>query len=62
MLYFHPWEFDPEQPRMKNISPFLKLRHYFGLKKNYRKLDTILSDLNTISLSQGINLLTRTYI
>ena len=59
LFYFHPWEFDDEQPRINSLNPFLKLRHYFGLKKNFIKLNTILSDLKTISLSRGINILTQ---
>ncbi|MBI1336661.1 MAG: DUF3473 domain-containing protein [Phycisphaera sp.] len=41
ILYFHPWEFDPEQPRMP-LSLTGRLRTYTGLKTAARKLDSIM--------------------
>jgi len=61
ILYFHPWEFDADQPKVKNISLYLSLRHYFGLNDNFRKFYTLLRKLNTISLSQGIKAITEKY-
>ncbi len=55
ILYFHPWEFDPGQPKIENISFFLSIRHYFGLNNNLMKFSSLLSNLGTISLSQGID-------
>jgi polysaccharide deacetylase family protein (PEP-CTERM system associated) len=42
VVYLHPWELDPEQPR---ISGPLKsrVRHYTNLKNMHAKLDTLLS-------------------
>lgn len=42
VLYFHPWELDPGQPRMDSIGPFLKFRHYYGLKSTAKKLSSLL--------------------
>jgi len=40
-LYLHPWEFDPEQPRID--APLLKkFRHYVGLGKSLERLDRLL--------------------
>ena len=39
IMYFHPWEFDPEQPKVKDIRFSYRFRHYVGLKKNYSKLE-----------------------
>lgn len=41
MLYFHPWEFDPDQPRLplKKVS---RWRTYVGMKKTTRRLGTLL--------------------
>ena len=44
VMYFHPWEFDPEQPRVDTIPRFNKFRHYVGLKKTYLKLETFLQE------------------
>ncbi|ABV33735.1 XrtA system polysaccharide deacetylase [Pseudothermotoga lettingae] len=42
VLYFHPWEFDPEQPKVKNIKFLYRFRHYVGLSKTFEKLERIL--------------------
>jgi len=55
LLYFHPWEFDSGQPKLKNISRFQRFRHYYGLNKNLMKFSSLLSNLRTISLSRGID-------
>ncbi|RYZ61194.1 MAG: DUF3473 domain-containing protein, partial [Proteobacteria bacterium] len=38
VFYFHPWEVDPEQPRVPNASVRSKLRHYTNLDKMAGKL------------------------
>lgn len=38
VFYFHPWEVDPDQPRIQNASLKSKLRHYTNLKRMERKL------------------------
>ena len=55
LFYIHPWELDKNQPKLKNSTLFLKLRHYYGLNENLKKFSSLLCNLNTISLSQGIN-------
>jgi polysaccharide deacetylase family protein (PEP-CTERM system associated) len=57
LFYFHPWEFDYEQPKVENISFFLNFRHYYGLKNNFSKLTELLNKVSTISISEGIDLL-----
>jgi len=46
MLYLHPWEFDPDQPKMLQISNFLKFRHYFNLEKTSNKFQIFLNYFN----------------
>lgn len=43
MFYIHPWELDPEQPRMR-LPPAQRMRHYRGIDTMYRKLERLLSD------------------
>ncbi|ABC63459.1 XrtA system polysaccharide deacetylase [Erythrobacter litoralis] len=38
VFYFHPWEIDPEQPRVGNAPIKSKLRHYTNLDKMAEKL------------------------
>jgi polysaccharide deacetylase family protein (PEP-CTERM system associated) len=41
VLYVHPWEFDPEQPRPP-MPRAHRFRHYVGLAGAVRKLETLL--------------------
>jgi len=51
IMYFHPWEFDPEQPRVKDVRFSYSFRHYVGLETTLLKLDKFISE----SLEKGIN-------
>jgi polysaccharide deacetylase family protein (PEP-CTERM system associated) len=42
MIYFHPWELDPEQPRLQG-SWKSRLRHYRGLNKTESRLEELLA-------------------
>ena len=43
IFYCHPWEFDPDQPRVRNASAKSKFRHYVNLKSNAAKFDRLLA-------------------
>jgi polysaccharide deacetylase family protein (PEP-CTERM system associated) len=43
VFYFHPWEIDPEQPRIDGASAKARFRHYTNLKHMQRKLEKTLS-------------------
>jgi polysaccharide deacetylase family protein (PEP-CTERM system associated) len=45
IVYFHPWELDPDQPRLK-AGWKSRLRHYTGLAKTERRLKEILAHGN----------------
>jgi polysaccharide deacetylase family protein (PEP-CTERM system associated) len=42
MLYLHPWEVDPEQPRLRGLGPLRAFRHYARLSGTLPKLDRLL--------------------
>jgi len=44
MFYFHPWEIDPEQPRIPGTSLKTRFRHYLNLGRTYGRLHRLLSD------------------
>lgn len=44
MLYFHPWEVDPDQPRVANAPVRSRLRHYSRLSAMSGKLEQLLRD------------------
>ncbi|WP_438863371.1 XrtA system polysaccharide deacetylase [Neptunicella sp.] len=45
-FYFHPWEIDPEQPRVAGASWKSNFRHYINLNKTFGKLEQLLVDFN----------------
>lgn len=44
MFYVHPWEIDPDQPRMRAGTPLGRFRHYVNLSRTERKLERLLQD------------------
>ncbi|QLC21416.1 DUF3473 domain-containing protein [Parasphingopyxis sp. CP4] len=44
IFYFHPWEIDPEQPRVENAPLRSKVRHYSRLSAMEGKLERLLGD------------------
>lgn len=44
MFYFHPWEIDPDQPRVANAPLRSKLRHYTNLSVMAGKLKRLTRD------------------
>jgi hypothetical protein len=43
ILYIHPWELDPDQPRLLDGSRLSRFRHYVNLEKTEAKLRTLLA-------------------
>jgi polysaccharide deacetylase family protein (PEP-CTERM system associated) len=52
LCYMHPWEIDPNQPRVKNIPKSFKFRHYINLNRTYLRL------LQLIKRFQGCRFIT----
>jgi polysaccharide deacetylase family protein (PEP-CTERM system associated) len=44
VFYFHPWEIDPEQPRIEGIPLRSRFRHYVNLSRMERRLRAILGE------------------
>jgi polysaccharide deacetylase family protein (PEP-CTERM system associated) len=44
MFYFHPWELDPAQPRVKGPGPKARFRHYLNLDRTEPRLKNLLAD------------------
>jgi polysaccharide deacetylase family protein (PEP-CTERM system associated) len=43
MLYFHPWEFDPGQPRLP-LSPLARWRTYVGVERTTGRFASLLAE------------------
>jgi len=55
VFYFHPWEIDPDQPRMP-AGVATRLRHYGGLAKTAGRLERLLRDFRFDTASAVLNL------
>ena len=57
MSYFHPRDFDYEQPMIPGLSIFRKFKSYVGLKQCRPKLEKWLNDFNFIDLKEADSLI-----
>ena len=53
MTYFHPRDFDPEQPMISELSWSRKFKSYYGLKGAQGKLESLLETFKFLSLSDA---------
>jgi polysaccharide deacetylase family protein (PEP-CTERM system associated) len=44
IFYFHPWEIDPEQPRVNGVDARTRFRHYVNLDRTADRLRMLLGD------------------
>ncbi|MEN6457935.1 MAG: XrtA system polysaccharide deacetylase [Thermoguttaceae bacterium] len=54
LFYIHPWELDPDQPRIATRSPLSRFRHYVHLSTTERKLGTILKKFRFAAMQNAI--------
>ena len=43
IMYLHPWELDPDQPRVKEASATRRFRHYSNLHKTHTRLKNLMT-------------------
>lgn len=44
IFYFHPWEIDPEQPRVTGLDAKRRFRHYLNIRRVEPRLQRLLAD------------------
>jgi polysaccharide deacetylase family protein (PEP-CTERM system associated) len=54
MFYIHPWEIDPDQPRVPGVGWKSRLRHYINLSRVERKLARLLAALPFGTLTEAL--------
>ncbi|MCD4722848.1 MAG: DUF3473 domain-containing protein [Desulfobacula sp.] len=57
LFYSHPWEFDPDQPRVEQASTSFKFRHYINLNKTQNKLNALIKNFNNLKFITCIDYL-----
>jgi polysaccharide deacetylase family protein (PEP-CTERM system associated) len=53
VFYIHPWELDPEQPRLP-VSLLTRMRHYGGLRATGERLERLLAEFRFTALADGL--------
>jgi hypothetical protein len=53
MTYFHPRDFDPDQPMKENLPLIRRYKSYVGLKSSFPKFEKYLSDFNYLNIEQA---------
>ena len=57
MSYFHPRDFDKNQPVLKDLSLIRRFKSYYGLNSSYKKLDKTINEFKFISLRDADRLI-----
>ena len=52
-FYFHPWEIDPDQPRVQDAPFKSKFRHYVNLSRMQPKLERLIDDFAWTSMREA---------
>jgi polysaccharide deacetylase family protein (PEP-CTERM system associated) len=53
-FYIHPWEVDPDQPRL-DVSWRTRARHYGGLRKTLPRLERLLREFRFVPVSETLS-------
>ena len=53
MTYFHPRDFDQEQPVISDLSLIRKFKSYYGLDNALSKLERLIDDFEFIDIAQA---------
>jgi polysaccharide deacetylase family protein (PEP-CTERM system associated) len=56
VFYLHPWEIDPDQPRITNIPRLKRFRHYFNIRKTEKRLERLLSDFEFGTMAEVLGI------
>jgi polysaccharide deacetylase family protein (PEP-CTERM system associated) len=54
IFYLHPWEIDPEQPKVEGASWFSRFRHYTNLKRCLPRLECMIDDFSFSSMGESL--------
>jgi len=55
VFYLHPWEFDPDQPRIAGASAKSRFRHYLNLKKTESRFQSLIRDFDFAPIQSNLN-------
>jgi len=53
MTYFHPRDFDPDQPMIEYLPMMRKFKSYVGLKSSFKKFQRYLDDFDFVNVEEA---------
>ena len=53
MTYFHPRDFDPDQPIIEDLSYVRKFKSYVGLSSAFDKLEKLITDFEFVDIAEA---------
>ncbi|MHC4491285.1 MAG: DUF3473 domain-containing protein, partial [Planctomycetota bacterium] len=53
-IYLHPWEIDPDQPRVDGLGLLPRFRHYVGLSRTYARLERLLRAVDFTTMRDAL--------
>ncbi len=54
VFYLHPWEIDPEQPRIREAGALSRFRHYLNLDRTRPRLTRLLQDFSFTTMQEAL--------
>lgn len=54
IFYLHPWEIDPDQPRVEGASWFSQFRHYTNIQRCLPRLERLVDDFSFTTVSDSL--------
>lgn len=54
IFYLHPWEIDPDQPRVEGASWFSNFRHYTNIHRCLPRLSRLIDDFSFGTISESL--------
>ncbi len=57
MTYFHPRDFDSNQPVLENLSRIRKFKSYVGLKNSKKKFEKLLNDFKFVDIKTAVEMI-----
>ena len=56
VFYLHPWELDPGQPKVKNLSLSQRFRHYRNIDQTEKRLAKLLADFKFTTIREVLGI------
>lgn len=52
VFYIHPWEIDPDQPRVPDLPHVYRFRHYVGLRRCEARFESLVADFKWTTMTE----------